>query len=706
VLILKKLKRETSEPVMDVKFKNEIECLGILRRLRHPNIVELLFSFTYLGEYNLIFPRFPLDLAQFLKLEEPFGEFVRQQTFCDALQGLASALDSIHNVKLTLEDHEVNLHRIGYHHDLRPANVLVSHNTFLLADFGLARIKDMQTGSKTNFKETKGDYFAPECQNRDFVNQVVGRPIDIWAFGCMIIDIVTYMKRGTKGVQQARDGRSLEVIPGWEDCRFYHSGFLRPAVIEHISNMTKEDGPSGEIAGLLQVANLMLSIDPSDRLTSDQVSKHVSYVATKSWFHAARKSIEEYLAAVEADEPARPLTLDLWFLSSKLTAWGDVLGLTRRITRNIDFDDSISVTDGIEMNLQYSLSNFASSFQTALEDRIWKSQGSDLNMNPQFNLQETARQTMEGLVQHLKPKHQKRLELLCRHIMLAERNLEGTSHYGNSLEEQEPSYHDLAAIAEVKKLHTAFARLTTLDPTYQELLLDEARLRGTHSIDGHEFGYLKMTPELDKQCEEQKVLVERVPYNRKWKEQTAEEKIVRVGSLAKLLSREQQPIGFRFLRCTGFIMSDKEQVYKFLFELPRPEDGTKQQPKSLFTLLTETTKSWKPDLQQKMRLAQCLVLAVQALHSVGWLHKAIRPHNVLFFPSSTQKLDDLDLSDFYLVNFRMSRPDGSTWITDGPDTKGIHDYQHPDYFGMFSHTKLTRRCLIMFRYGKALPQKL
>jgi serine/threonine protein kinase len=706
VLILKKLKGEASEPALDVKFKNEIECLGILRRLQHPNIVELLCSFTYLGEYNLVFPKYPLDLERFLKQEEPFGEFIREQTFCDALQGLASALDSVHNVKLTLEDHEVNLHRIGYHHDLRPSNVLVAHNTFLLADFGLARVKDMQTGSKTNFKETKGDYFAPECQNKDFVNQVVGRPIDIWAFGCMVIDIVTYMKRGAKGFHEAREERSVEVIPGWDNCRFYYNGSLRPAVIDHVRGMTRDDGASGEAAGLLQVAKMMLSIDPRDRIAAHQASKHISYVATKSWFYAATKSFEKYIAAVEVDDSSGPSTLDLWFLSNKLNAWGDVLGLTRNQTRYDGFDDSVNVADGIESNLQSGLKNIESSLQTALEERVWARPGLDLNLNPHFNLQETIRQTVERLVQHLKPKCQKRLETICRCTMLAERNIEGTSRYGDSLGEREPGYQDLAAIAAVKKLQAAFAKLATVEPTYQALLLDESRLRGTHTSHGHEFGYLKMPPGNKEQSEQQEVLIERVPYSSKWKEQSAEEKVVRIGSLAKLLSREQQPIGFRFLRCKGLIMSDSEQAYKVLFELPNRGYGIRRQPKSLLTLLTETTKSWKPDLQQKIRLAQGLVLTVQALHSASWLHKALCSQNVLFFPSSAQKLDDYDLSDLYLVNFRMSRPDGKIWITDGPDTKGVHDYQHPDYIGLFPASIPSRQMLIEFRNRKAVPQEL
>jgi serine/threonine protein kinase len=667
--ILKTLKAYI-EPDSKLKFEDELNCLGTFRRLKHPNIVELLFSFTYLGEYHMIFPQYPLDLAQFLKLEEPPGDFRRPQAFCEALSGLASAISSVHNVKLTPQDHEIDLQRIGYHHDLRPANVLVSHNSFLLADFGLARIKEIDKGSKTNFKETKGDYFAPECQDQNFANQIVGRPVDIWAFGCMVVEMVTYLQRGATGVQEARVQRSAEVAPGWTDCRFYHGNCLRPAVEGHIHDLESENDVSREVVCLLQIAKLMLSIDVDQRPKADKVSQYMAHVAIKSQFHATQASVAQYLEIIDNDQSFEVPSLELWFISNKLGAWGQVLGLSDSQIDTNRVCYPVGVTEAMNIDLR----KLESIFQVALHDQIWTRTGMD-GTSAQYDLQEESRTTMEGLIQRLEPKDKRSFESVCRSVMLSQTNLKNTSRYGEMPGQQEPDYGDLAAIAEVKQLYDVFERLTEIEPSYITLLLDERCLRGIHPVDGHEFGYFRS--QLGEVSQKQEVLVERVAYSAKWKEQSYEEKVTKIASLAKLLNRDQQPIGFRFLRCLGVILSDTDQAYKFLFELPG--DESQRRPKSLYSLFLKNSKSWNPDLQQRLRLAQGIVLAVEALHTIGWLHKALHPHNILFFHPSTDALETLDLAEFYITNFRMSRPDGMTWVSEGPDLNFGYRYQHPYY---------------------------
>jgi serine/threonine protein kinase len=54
---------------------------------------------------------------------------------------------------------------IGCHQDLKPGNILVDGDTFLLADFGLSRFKESIEGSYTSYKSVGGYYVAPECED-------------------------------------------------------------------------------------------------------------------------------------------------------------------------------------------------------------------------------------------------------------------------------------------------------------------------------------------------------------------------------------------------------------------------------------------------------------------------------------------------------------------------------------------------------------
>ena len=97
-----------------------------------------------------------------------------------ALSGLCSAVCDTHY----LFSEDDMLTRIGCHHDLKPQNILVDDTTFLLADFGLSRFKELTEGSATSYKYVGGCYVAPECENFSVSDemqgtQTISRPSDI-----------------------------------------------------------------------------------------------------------------------------------------------------------------------------------------------------------------------------------------------------------------------------------------------------------------------------------------------------------------------------------------------------------------------------------------------------------------------------------------------------------------------------------------------
>lgn len=148
---------------MTEEFEREDRCLRLLNQLQHPNIIPLWGSYTYRGEQNFLFPYVDMDLGKFLIAKTRYRNFQWDFTFYSALTGLASALSKTHRLHLNQAIHDVDFEAIGYHHDLRPPNVLVSPDTFILADFGLGHLKSAEALSHTPYKSISGDYIAPEC---------------------------------------------------------------------------------------------------------------------------------------------------------------------------------------------------------------------------------------------------------------------------------------------------------------------------------------------------------------------------------------------------------------------------------------------------------------------------------------------------------------------------------------------------------------
>ena len=322
IFIRKKL-RSSSD---DTSFKQEQEVLELLRTLRHPNIVELFCSYTYESEHSLLFPRLDMDLERFFSLEKRFGAFQWDNTFFTAISGLSSALNFIHNLHLTEDEHKVELTRIGYHHDIRPRNILVNSNTFLLTDFGLAKMKRVEKGSQSKWKDINSDYVAPECMDADFNDQSVGRAVDIWAIGCLIIDIVSYMVWGPSGRSDAQKHRlGSGSYPSIKDSWFFSGSSLKKGVITWVNQLRGgiEDKSLQGLDVLLDLSMEILLIRPDDRPSSEELHRKSFCIAIKSLFEAAKIGLNKFDGTEAGDRPS----IGPW-LNDQLTQWGGKLGLT------------------------------------------------------------------------------------------------------------------------------------------------------------------------------------------------------------------------------------------------------------------------------------------------------------------------------------------------------------------------------------------
>lgn len=314
------------------EFEREDKCLRLLNGLRHPNIVPFLGSYTHKQEFCFLFPYIQTDLGKFLTSECRHGGFQLDFTFYAALAGLASALAKTHRLVLDEEEHGIQFQAIGYHHDIRPPNVLVSHDNFILADFGLGRLKDGETLSLTPYKPISGDYIAPECTDMEENGQIVNRAIDVWAFGCLILEVVTYLLKGASGIIEFRRTRLTPGrLSGWKDSGFYapqaHGG-VKQEVKNWVGELTRDSSATDTETYLLKLGLDALHVDPETRPTMDELYRRLAGASMLKHFDSVKDMFQRVRGAASSDPSSKQHHLEsLRLAQERFGIWGRVLSL-------------------------------------------------------------------------------------------------------------------------------------------------------------------------------------------------------------------------------------------------------------------------------------------------------------------------------------------------------------------------------------------
>ncbi|KAA0159570.1 hypothetical protein FNF28_05822 [Cafeteria roenbergensis] len=165
-----KMFKETQED--ELTRRTGLREMGVLRRLRHDNVVALLEAFTRGGRLFLVF------------------EFV-QRTVLDDLEASGSGLapDLVRDVLWQLLCAVDFCHRSGIvHRDIKPENLLVSSGGVVkLCDFGFATALRGDGAAYTDYVSTRW-YRSPELLVGD---TAYGTPVDIWALGCLGAELAT-----------------------------------------------------------------------------------------------------------------------------------------------------------------------------------------------------------------------------------------------------------------------------------------------------------------------------------------------------------------------------------------------------------------------------------------------------------------------------------------------------------------------------------
>jgi hypothetical protein len=165
------------------------------------------------------------------------------------------------------------------------------------------------------------------------------------------------------------------------------------------------------------------------------------------------------------------------------------------------------------------------------------------------------------------------------------------------------------------------------------------------------------------------VLVDSLPYD----EANLDLMTKNIRNLAKRLSNSD-PSSFAILKCQGVVKTsnaDHPAVFDLLFEIPK---NTASEPQTVRSHLIKRTEH---SLTERFDIAKQAVKAISYVHMLGFVHKNVRPENLIGFGSP-----GASFGSFFLVGFEQARAaDGRTYRRS--DSEWSRDlYRHPDRQGL------------------------
>jgi hypothetical protein len=189
----------------------------------------------------------------------------------------------------------------------------------------------------------------------------------------------------------------------------------------------------------------------------------------------------------------------------------------------------------------------------------------------------------------------------------------------------------------------------------------------------------------------QRVLVEWRSFSSGLSIEDSKSRILGITSLLHL-TNESRPRDLMIPWCIGSVQgsasSGGDKAAGILYDIhascPEPT-----MPESLLDRLEADKKAsntvQRPPLEARLRLARALAHAVYSLHSAGWLHKGLRPGNIIFFPptssSSTTVAPVFPWHRPQLIGFDYARPADQTHLSE--DIGATNDlYRHPSAEGV------------------------
>ncbi|KAI8721440.1 Serine/threonine protein kinase [Fusarium sp. LHS14.1] len=634
---------------------SERAILDLVQTLKHPNIVEFLGSYSYSGSFNLLFPLATMDLKTFLYQ----GDHSRMEAHkvYSNVYGLADALSHIHD--FSLQDGQVAISKIGYHHDLRPANILVDldRSVFMISDFGLSRMKGDEQTSKTRLRGGQDDYLGPESFDYStWVNGDVGRPLDVWAFACILSEVATFMAGKDVAIFRVkRKATHPGLIPS-SDHAFHLNSKVRPAVEDWLVELVIEPKDS-LVVQLVSQSKRMMNPHPHRRPKISELVPNLKLLAISSTASAVERSFRSH-SFVYAQGPQSRAPILYLLESKRFQAWRSVFdNLHQAVRLELKGDILLHLTElydalnrGHEDNLGSSLEGLPSDLLCII-DNLCKS------------LPETSLGEFQG----------KWIQNVCA--------LEDIDTLQEIRAMAMPERYRLVGVgAAMKHMSMAISKSIQYGETSRYLdfgiievdpapfpLVDKSKTMGFVTNDGVR----------------QAVLVEWKVYDASWKGHETRLKKV-MDDLANLLDTNVTPragvVQHRVPNCLGYFHEPHHFRFGFVYAVPGHVSANRPQLLSLNGFLDlmrqQEEEVEQPDLGDEFLLAKDLASCLLAVHQAGWLHKNLSSHHILIF-CQDQKSAGRHLKFAVLSGFNDSRPEASSF-TLGP--RADHNlFRHPDY---------------------------
>ncbi|XP_058396429.1 cyclin-dependent kinase-like 3 isoform X2 [Diceros bicornis minor] len=233
--------------------------IKFLKQFHHENLVNLIEVFRQKKKIHLVF-----EFIDHTVLDE-------LQHYCHGLESkrlrkylfqILRAIEYLHNNNII-------------HRDIKPENILVSRSGITkLCDFGFARTLAAPGDIYTDYVATRW-YRAPELVLKD---TSYGKPVDIWALGCMIIEMAT----GNPYLPSSSDLDLLHKIvlkvgnltPHLQNI-FSKSPIFAEVVLPQVQHPKNARKKYPKLNGLLaDVVHACLQIDPAERISSTELLHH------------------------------------------------------------------------------------------------------------------------------------------------------------------------------------------------------------------------------------------------------------------------------------------------------------------------------------------------------------------------------------------------------------------------------------------------
>ncbi|MCJ1386084.1 hypothetical protein MMC17_009209 [Xylographa soralifera] len=661
VVVRKHIERDDTESDLSEatsNFRNEEEILSYLRALKHASIVELLASYTLKQEHYMLFPSADCDLEQAFRSGK-FFDFSDRDIF-HALCGLSSALKHVH----VYSSERFRASMIGCHHDLKPKNILIIGRKFLLADFGLSSLK-VREDSASMFKAGTMQYLAPEClsfTSESTSKNLIGRASDVWAFGAIASEILTFMVSGNDGVELFRSRRTKTLHDTWTVSQFHHGGKRCESVHEFLNGLQKSLDIPRRL--LLKLIRSCLHISPDERPEASFLVNRLYEISESALLETCKNIM---LQITESN-----ITLQTRFTKDTLFLWTELSGLT-------DLNQAMS---GIQWLVEASESQHEK-MTAKIEDIMH-----DLNVahealqspiiSPVFAFLEASISELWSFLPEILRKQGRTI----LKVQFGELYTEALKSKNVSTVEQ---FGILAAMKDIE-IHLEDSVLK--DDHIAALNLSDATFE-----DAEQFGQTRLATirrHLSEGVWKSKVLIEWIQYNASWaKDGHGDELLERVAAIASRVQQSPSEPDLNTLNCLGFYHAPEIWSIGLVFELPlvpsppRASQLFQPRPITLRELIKVTSegRASRPFLGSVFRLASYLTNSIVEYHTCGWLHKNVTAYNIIFFPTDLSPGALLSAFDTpYLIGFSHTRQSDEHAFTVGPPTdSGAMVYSHPRY---------------------------